>query len=129
MGFILFFVFLFVISCSQIDDRLSKESIFALVENNFSGFEKTQRIKGIQSVEAEEEIIDFYCGGAGFGSSRSYCEFYYITEDDITAIWCAGPEEEMVEDGEGYFYRQKDGDNYYYTEKICENFYYYEASF
>jgi len=125
-------------SCRLMDDRMSKQKIFTTVESNLAtiqediennDFTNTLKIKGIQEVNVGEEIIEFYCGGAGFGPSTSYCGFYYTTDDDISAVWCAGPAEQIIKEGDGFVYREEGGDNYYYTEKICDNFYFYESSF
>jgi len=116
-------------------DHLSKKQIFALVSDNEelllqciaeNDFEKAYAIKGISYISVEEKIIEFGCGGSGFGSGTSYYGFYYTTDDNMTAIWCAGP---VVPDGRGYSWTEENGDNRYYTEKICDCFYYYEASF
>lgn len=124
--------------CAETDDRLSQTEIVELVNSNIdilkedianNDFSRTEQIPGIKKVEEDNGIIDFYCGGYGFGSATAYCGFYYTTGDDISAIWCAGPIEAIVPDGNGFTYREYCGDNYYYTEKICENFYYYKASF
>lgn len=121
------------------DDRASKEEIFEFVQThesellcaieseNLSSFEG-QSI--VQEINVEKELIDFYCGGAGFGSATSYVGFYYSPEDNMTAIWCA-PESSapLLPCGNGFEWLQTDGDNRYYTENIRGHFYYYEASF
>jgi len=122
-------------SCGLLSDNLSKKEIFKLVKENETlllecisenNFEKASAIKGIRKIEVGE-IIDFYCGGAGFGPETSYYGFYYTTDENMTAIWCAGGS--VTADGKGYSWAEEDGDNRYYTEKICDSFYYYEAHF
>ena len=121
------------------NDRADKDVIFAFVcENeaellqaiesgNFSAFENQGFI---QTIDVTNTVVDFYCGGAGFGSSTSYVGFYYTPTNDMTAIWCAPASANSLRpSGSGFEWREENGDNRYYTEKICENFYYYEASF
>ena len=47
----------------------------------------------------------------------------------MCAIDVAGPEDELVESGDGYLYQESGGDNRYYVEALGNNFYYYEADF
>lgn len=120
-----------------VSDHLSKKEIFSLVKKNEEllrndvanhDFTKSAELKGIVEINVEEEIIDFDCGGSGFGSATSYYGFYYASGDDkMTAIWCGGGP--LSKDGDGYSWREAEGDNSYYTEEICENFYYYESTF
>lgn len=99
------------------------EKIYKQSDN--STFQSIMDIKGLIDVNVEDEIIDFYCGGSGFGSSTSYYGFYYTENDNLSAIWCAG--DTLAPSGKGWSW--KNGDNSYYTEKITDNFYYYEAHF
>ena len=122
---------------SMFDNRLEKEEIFDIVEENkellLSEIEKgefieTLKIDGIQSVDNSYTmgVVNFDCGGAGMGSATYYTGFYYTNCENLTGVWCAmGP---LVEKGDG-FYGTDGTDNYYYTEKICNGFYYYEAGF
>ena len=121
------------------DDRADKEDIFVYVRENedalsqaiengtYSDFENEGVIKDIS---ADDEVVGFYCGGAGMGGETSYIGFYYSPKNDMAAIWCA-PEsaEDLIPSGNGYEWLEPHGDNRYYTEHICGNFYYYEASF
>ena len=130
-----FFFFLSVIG----DDRADKEEIIAFVceheeellyaveSSDYSAFEN----KGfIQDISDEDTVVDFYCGGSGFGSATSYVGFYYTPDHNMLAMWCAPTESSpLVPSGNGYAWNQPDGDNWYYTEHICGNFYYYEAGF
>lgn len=64
------------------NNMTSKEKIFTLVEQNVSEIKKdiknndftfSKNLKGIKDINIQNNgIIDFYCGGAGFGSSTSY---------------------------------------------------------
>lgn len=121
------------------DDHASKEEIFEFVQNNesdlLSAIESGDlaSLEGqgiVQEINTKEKLIDFYCGGAGFGSATSYVGFYYSPEDDMTAMWYA-PENtaSLLPCEKGFEWLQPDGDNRYYTENICGHFYYYEASF
>ena len=99
----------------------------AIENGDLSAFED----KGfIQSIDADHGVVDFYCGGAGFGSSTSYVGFYYTAENDMTALWCApSSADSLTPSGNGFEWKEPNGDNRYYTEHICGGFYYYEASF
>ena len=121
------------------DDRAGKNDIFEFVceeedallkavENgDFSAFENKGFIKGI---DADPDVVDFSCGGAGVGSGTSYVGFYYTADNDMTAIWCAPSSvTSLTPSGNGFEWQEPHGDNRYYTEHICGNFYYYEASF
>ena len=141
-------------SCDCLSDHLSKDEIFALVnqndellnktvseinssKSNNSGISSTQKaevpsldysiLKGLEKITVEDDIIDFSCGGAGIGSSTSYYGFYYSEKDNLTATWCCGGN--VVQEGKGWSWEEPDGDNSYYTEKIRDHFYYYEAHF
>ena len=102
-----------------------KKLITAIENNDFSDFENKGFIKDIS---ANDDVIDFSCGGMGFGSATAYTGFYYAPDNNMYAIWCSPTSgEELTPSGEGYEWQE--GDNRYYTENICGNFYYYEASF
>ena len=127
------------------DNSLSKLEIFDLVNENYgiiqedikeNNFEDTLKIKGVQDVLNEDEdkwnVLEFECGGRGFGSGTSYYGFYYSPDDSPYApfggsTFCKS--EELIMDGKGYSCKEEKGDNRYYTERIRENFYYYEAHF
>lgn len=119
------------------DDSAEKEDIISFVEkhqdellecvesNDYSSLEKYSIIK---SVSADETAVDFYCGGAGFGSATFYCGFYYTAENDMSAIYRPS-KDKLQACGEGFEWTEDGGDNRYYTEKICDRFYYYETSY
>lgn len=128
-----------IVKGGLLDDRADKEKIIEFVCENegkllnaiengdFASFEKRGFINEISD---NGEIVDFSCGGAGFGPSTSYVGFYYTSDHNMRAIWCSPPDEEgLIPRGEGFEWWEENGDNYYYTEHICGNFYYYEASF
>ena len=129
-------IFLFLIKAG--DDRASQNDIFefvcekeaellnAIKTGDFSAFENKGFIK---SIDADEAVVDFYCGGYGMGPSTSYVGFYYTPNHDMSAIWCAPSSSSLTPSGNGFEWKEPDGDNRYYTEHICGNFYYYEASF
>lgn len=113
---------IFEFVCEKEDELLQ-----AIKAGDFSAFENKGIIK---SVDADEEVVDFDCGGAGIGSGTFYVGFYYSYNNDMKAVWCAPPSSEsLLPCGKGFEWREPDGDNRYYTEHICGNFYYYEASF
>ena len=122
-----------------LDDRADKEDVIAFVRENeealleaieqgeLSDYEK----KGVvRKINAEEAVVDFFCGGAGVGSGTSYVGFYYTPDDDMVAVWCAPVSaDSLTASGDGFAWQESEGDNFYYTEHICGHFYYYEASF
>ena len=125
---------------NALNDSLSKKEILALVEENSAlvlqdieknEFSETLLIEGIKEISPVEDVIDFYCGGAGMGPATSYYGFYYTAEDVPAAIFCGtslGSKELLAQDGKG-FSVSAEGDDHYYTEKILDHFYYYEAHF
>ena len=124
----------------DLDDREAKEDILNYVKENEelllscieSGDYSAIKLSDIiRNVKPGAEIIEFDCGGAGFGPATAYCGFYYSSDDDLRAIWCAPdfPEDELTQSGDGWFWQEPGGDNCYYTELICGHFYYYDASF
>ena len=130
-------VFLFLVATS--DDSADKNDVFEFVSDNeeellkaiengdFSAFENKGFIKDI---DPDEAVVNFSCGGAGVGSGTSYVGFYYTTDNDMTAVWCAPSSASLLTpSGNGFEWQESNGDNWYYTEHICGNFYYYEASF
>lgn len=121
------------------DDRADKDEIFVFVrdhesqllsaieKDDFTEFENQGFIKDI---DADEDAVDFSCGGAGMGSATAYVGFYYTPSHDMTAVWCAPySEASLSPSGNGFLWQEPDSDNRYYTEQICGCFYYYEASF
>lgn len=129
----------FLILAAVSDDRAAPKEIFefvrekeeelmeAIESGDFSDFENQGFIKDIIP---EPWVVEFYCGGAGFGSATSYVGFYYSPDNSMTAVWCAPPSEgSLIPSGDGFLWEDPDGDNRYYTEHICGSFYYYEASF
>ena len=105
-----------------------EETLLKAIENgDYSAFEDKGFIKNI---DPNNKVVDFSCGGAGFGSATSYIGFYYTADKDMTAVWCAPfSANSLVPSGDGFEWQEPNGDNRYYTEHICGNFYYYEASF
>ena len=129
--------FLFLVATG--DDSADKDEVFDFVSENeedllkaieagdYSAFENQGFIKDI---DPDETVVDFSCGGAGVGSGTSYVGFYYTSENDMAAVWCApSSASSLIPSGNGFEWQEANGDNWYYTENICGNFYYYEASF
>ena len=123
---------LFLIIRIATTDHLSKRQIIKLVNENYNviaedisenDFSDTLKLKGIQSVSTEDEIIGFYCGGSGIAPSSQEYGFYYSDNDTPSDFILKGT---LKPDGKGY--SSSDG-NYFYTEKIRDNFYYYEVHF
>jgi hypothetical protein len=143
--FIIFSITVALSACKPFSDNLSKDQIFTLVNQNqellnnavsdiySSGLsdddiiKSVKKLKGLDEITVKDDIINFDCGGSGFGSSTSYYGFYYTKNENLTAIWCCGGA--VVPDGKGWSWKESNGDNSYYTEKISDNFYYYEAHF
>lgn len=117
------------------DDRADKDEVFEFVreheeellkaveEGDFSAFENKGPIKDIN---ADEDVVDFSCGGVGMGPETAYVGFYYTRYHDMTAVWS---QESLVPCGNGFEWCEPIGDDRYYTEQICGNFYYYEQSY
>lgn len=105
---------------------LNEESLREAIENDdYYEFENQGFIK---EIDADETVVDFYCGGAGMGPATAYVGFYYSQDNDMTAIWCAPPPNSILDSlGKGYEWMEPNGDNQYYVEQICDNFFYYEA--
>lgn len=129
----------FLLLAATSDDGADKDDVFefvceeeeallkAIADGDFSAFENKGFIK---SIDAYTNVVDFSCGGAGFGSGTSYVGFYYTADNDMTAVWCAPSSASLLTPFEnGFEWQETNGDNWYYTEHICGNFYYYEASF
>ncbi len=89
----------------------------------------SKKIKGIHEVIIWEDHVDIRCVGSGIGSSTHYYGLFFSLTDDLCAIDLAGPADELVEDGNGYRYRELNGDNEYYVEPLGNHYYYYEAHF
>lgn len=130
-------LFLFLVATG--DDRANKDDVFkfvceeeevllkAIEDGDFSDFENKGFIK---SIDADTNVVDFYCGGAGIGSNTSYVGFYYTADNDMSALWCAPSSADLLTpSGNGFEWKETNGDDWYYTEHICDKFYYYEASF
>ena len=129
----------FLLLTATSDDSADKDDVFefvceeeeallkAIEDGDFSAFENKGFIK---SIDADTNVVDFSCGGAGVGSGTSYVGFYYTADNDMTAVWCApSSASSLIPSGNGFEWQETNGDNWYYTEHICGNFYYYEASF
>ncbi len=125
-------------ACSS--NLTSKESIMNLYTKNEAlftdaasngSFSDLEKIKGVEEVYIGEacEYVDIQCGGSGLGSSTHYYGIFYSKTDDICAVDLAGPRDELVEDGNGYRYKQSEGDNEYYVEPLGNHYFYYEALF
>ncbi len=122
------------------DDSLSKRQIFSLVNKNYellnecidsNDFSEIEQLKGVKEVYYENDALDVYCGGSGFGSSTNYYGFYYSPYDKPLIVWCGhvSIDTELISEGKGYSWKSSDDDNWYYTERIRENFFYYESHF
>ena len=122
-----------------LDDRVDKEDLIAFVRENEEALleaieqgelSEYERKGVVRKINAEEAVVDFFCGGAGVGSATSYVGFYYTPNDDMVAVWCAPVSaDSLTASGDGFAWQESEGDNFYYTEHICGHFYYYEASF
>lgn len=128
-----------VLAGAPLDGRADKESIFRLVtekqqvlldcieKNDFS---QLRWSLSIREIDVNDDHVDFGCGASGFGSETAYRGFFYVQNDDLHAVWCAPPRDQILSaDGDGYMWTEAEGDNTYYVEKICDHFYYYEATF
>lgn len=126
-------------ACSPLDDRADKDTVFRLVENDRAvileciesgDYGALEWKLSIREINVYDDHVDFYCGGAGFGSQTAYRGFFYSESGDMYAVWCAPPRNgDLTAEGNGWRWTETDGDNTVYIEEICENFYYYDASF
>ena len=137
---ILVVIVIFTVITNFFDDSLSKREIFTLVNKNHelinecieSGdFSKIEELKGVKSVYSENDVLDVYCGGSGFGPSTNYYGFYYSPSNEPLKVWCGHVvgDERFLPEGKGYSIKNQNDDNWYYTEKIRDNFFYYESHF
>lgn len=132
-----FVILCLLTSCSKnLTDKNSIIKMYSNHEAEFANVAQTtdfsdlERISGVQKVIVWEEYIDIQCGGSGFGSSTHYYGIFYSETDNLVAIDVAGPLDELIEDGNGYRYRESDvGDNEYYVEPLGNHYFYYEAHF
>lgn len=122
------------------DDSLSKRQIFSLVNKNYellnecidsNDFSEIEQLKGVKKVTIDNDVLDVYCGGSGFGSATNYYGFYYSPSNKPLVVWCGYiyQSNTFSPENNGYSIRHSNDDNWYYTEKIRENFFYYESHF
>ena len=134
------FVLLACYLVNLFDDSLSKKQIFSLVNKNCellnecsdkNDYSEIEKLKGVKEVTFENEVLDVYCGGSGFGSATNDYGFYYSPSDKPLVVWCGHISENnsLFREGTGYSLKNSNDDNWYYTEKIRENFFYYESHF
>ena len=121
------------------DNSLTKEQIFALVENEqvrlteiacSDAPQETKRPLGVRKITVVDGTVDFYCGGSGMGSESSYYGFYYAPDGEPDAVFCGtrfAAAGDLRPDGEGCAVQAEE--NTYYTQAIGGGFYYYEAHF
>ena len=116
-------------SKESVEDLYTKnEALFigAASDGNFACLEK---ISGVQKVLVWDGYVDIQCGGNGFGSGTHYYGIFFSETDDLCAVDVSGPRDGLVEDGNGYRYKQAGGDNEYYVEPLGNHYFYYEAHF
>ncbi len=121
------------------DNSLTKEQIFALVENNelllteiaqSDAPQAAKRPAGVQKIAVVDGTVDFYCGSSGRGSETVYYGFYYRADGMPDAVFCSarfGLAADLQAEGEGFVIRTED--RHYDTQPIGGGFYYYEAHF
>lgn len=85
-------------------------------------------IKGLEYINVHDNgVIEFNCGGWGFGSQTRYCGFYYSPADEPQNIMFDEP---LTHHGsDSWAWQEHGGDNTFQTSKILDNFYYYTESF
>lgn len=85
----------------------------------------------IDGIEVFENALSFECGGRGIGSETTYYGFSYsnIDSPDVLNNYKYPQDAHLLQDENGYIWKEPDGDNYFYTEKVIDNFYYYEEHF
>lgn len=140
-GLVAIFVAGIVLLNVLFSNNLSKRQIINLIEKNSAtilqdisedDFSDSLKIKGLESVRAYDGVVDFRCGGSGFGSATSYYGFYYSPDNEPAGFFAGtsiSGSFELKPDGDGYSYQEENSDNRFYTEKITDCFYYYESHF
>ncbi len=101
-------------------------------EENVSEFSdtvaKSLDIKGIMFIRVHENgVVEFNCGGSGFGSETEYYGFYYSTAAEPENI--ISPEPLTQRGKDRWVWHEDGGDNAMQAEKIFDDFYYYISSF
>ncbi len=115
-------------------DAAPKEDIFQFVLENEeyllqclkqSELETLENYGIIKDVYESDNYIDFSCGGSGFASQTNHTGFIYSKYGNINAARPDIRVEDMIPDGNGYYWHEENGDNSYYIENIIGRFYYY----
>lgn len=121
------------------DDNLSREEIFALVEQRAAELESIAQSnvptemkgpEGVQRITVVDDVVDFYCGAGGVGADAVYYGFYYSPGGTADAVFCGtrfGETAQLQSEDGGFVIR--DERRYYLTRQITGNFFYYEAHF
>ena len=122
------------------DDGLTKDQIYALVENNAAALEaiaqseepsQMKKTEGVKKISVVDGVVEFSCGGIGTGKDTVYMGFYYSPDGMPDAV-CRGVRfadaANLRAGGQGFVVQNGQGGQYY-TQHIVGNFYYYEANF
>ncbi len=130
-----------IIALVEKNDSLLREVSAELAELDYTGIiddencgefsdtvAKALDIKGLEYIHVHENgVIEFNCGGWGFGSQTRYCGFYYSPADKPQNIMFNEP---LTQHGKDcWVWKESGGDNAFQTSKILDNFYYYTESY
>ena len=116
-------------SKESIEELYTKNEILFADAASSGNFADLEKISGVNEVLVQDGYVDIRCGGSGLGSSTHYYGIFFSETDDLCSVIFSGPRDELVEDGDGYRYKQTDGDNEYYVEPLGNHYFYYEAHF
>jgi len=110
-------------------DYVNLEGLYIIRDNGIyeritnDVLQKAMNIKGLCSISVRNDIVEFSCGGRGFGSASSYYGFSYTVNENTMSS------RGFIPEGNGWLLREENGDNWYYTERIVDGFYYYEENY
>ncbi len=100
----------------------------ALAQSSADGVELPWGVKDITLWDnAQGRCVEFYMGGAGFGSSTAYWGVIYTT--GTGPVGFQGDVQDYVRDGEGWSWQETGGDNWSYVLPLAPHWYAYEMHF
>lgn len=104
------------------------EALFAQAAAS-GDFSAIEALPGTESVFCDDDHVDVYCHGLGFGPSTSYFGIFYSPSDDMSAAYGKLPDGALQPEGTGWRYQQPESDNRYYVEPLGNHYFYYEESY
>ncbi len=147
-GIVLFLVVLLLSGCGLADHSLCQEEIIGYVLEHVDvlaqfpedalpepGKERREFVRetlGRGTVVLDvsrynDNILEFYCGGSGMGTSSTFSGFYYSQDD--TPFGMDFGDVELTQIGtDSYYWQSEDGYYSIRTERILPHWYYYFES-